>query len=144
MCPPTYLHVYGLDNNVQKLLIDVYGRPNFGIGASPGGRNIYITFAIREKLVESVGYYPRTGQQKFRLTSCGKRVAKYLIDSRAVADSSLVDMAYDSGTCPLETRKDFDIRDIGYHDYEHWNEKRFRRNPNDDGYCEECGHPFLR
>jgi hypothetical protein len=139
MCPPTAFHVDIIDNNIKRLLVLVAKRRDFGHGASPGGRAYYIQQAIREGFVENKGYYPKTGQMKFKLTPCGRRVAKYLLDRQNQTNHQLIDADYNSGTCPLEQateqaseEPDFDITNMGYHDYEHWDEKR--RNPQPSPY----------
>ena len=65
------VNVFGVSN-----VVDVYG-----------GRLIYIQFAIDGKLVKRSGDYPQTGQSKFKLTPCGRRVAKYLLEREKQANS---------------------------------------------------------
>jgi hypothetical protein len=126
MCPPNAFHALnGLDVGVRQLLINVAKRRDFGTGASPGGRAAYINIAVVEGLVVRSGYYPKTGQIKFKLTPCGKRVAKFLAEREEQINKELIDADYNAGICPLkaaESEKDFDITKSGYHDYEHWNE----------------------
>jgi hypothetical protein len=137
MCPPTAFHVDIIDNNIKRLLVLVAKRRDFGHGASPKGRAYYIQQAMREGFVENKGYYPKTGQMKFKLTPCGRRVAKYLANRQNQTNYQLIDADYNSGTCPLEQapESDFDITNMGYHDYEHWDEKRrnpYRRNSDEE------------
>jgi len=132
MCPPNVFHlINGLDAGTQQLLINVVKRKSFGVGASPrtasGNRTVYITSAMVDGLVKRIGFYPKSGQPRFRLTRCGRRVAKFLVARDEQADPTLLDADYNSGTCPLdEDTEEFDITQMGYHDYEHWDEKRYR------------------
>ena len=117
MCPPTAFHVDALDPNIKKLLIDVVNRRDFGLGASPGGRAIYIQLAVRDGLIRREGFFPKTGQPRWIITPCGRRVARFLQQRALQADTSLIDLDYNSGVCPAE-----ELPRIDYHDYEGWQE----------------------
>ena len=65
MCPPTAFHVDALDPNIKKLLMDVARRKYFGVGASPGGRAIYIQLAARDGLAQRDGYFSKSGQPSY-------------------------------------------------------------------------------
>lgn len=127
MCPPTAWHLDALDPNVKKLVMDVAHRRDFGIGASPGGRAIYIQFAIQDGLVKRDGYFAKSGQPRWIVTPCGRRVGRFLLQRSQQADPTLLDMDYNSGSCPLD-----ELPETDYHEYEDWQqnpsrESRLRR-----------------
>lgn len=124
MCPPNHTYILNIDPRVRQLLIDVaHRRGGFGVGASPQGRVIFINYTIAEDLAYRDGYFRRSGQPRWRLTECGKRVAHYLRERRQLANTELLDVSYDQGRCPLLPDPDDELY-TGYHDYEDW-----ERNP---------------
>jgi len=119
MCPPNHLYIMSFDPGVVQLLQSVVDRRGgFGVGASPRGRVIYINYAMGEGLVYRDGFF-QSGQPRWRLTECGKRVARYLRERGQLANTDLLDVAYNRGRCPLEPDPDDELYH-GYHDYEDW------------------------
>lgn len=126
MCPPSFRINNFIDPNSLRLLEDVvHRRHGFGLGASPGGRKVYIDYLIREGLAFRDGFF-RSGHPRWRLTLCGKRVGEYLRDRNDLANTEIVDAIYNADPCPLtveqstikEPRQDSDELYRGYHDYE--------------------------
>ena len=131
MCPPNHTYILNIDPRVRQLLREVaHRRGGFGVGASPQGRVIFINYAIAENLAYRDGYF-RSGQPRWRLTECGKRVARYLRERHQLANTELLDASYDQGRCPLLPDPDDELY-TGYHDYEDW-----ERNPDTDWEAEE-------
>lgn len=124
MCPPNYIGVLNIEINTQQLLLEVVGRKKkgFGQGASPGGRAGYIRVGMQRGLIVRAGFF-ESGNVRWKLTSCGQRVAEFLHERAKLANTELIDDIYNRGICPLEETPEGDYL-IGYHDYEHWDEER--------------------